>query len=134
MFALKENVLTLVIVALTTAIFILVLLGNSILDSKESIIKGLNQEIAEKQVEISRLSFSNKHLTLVIEDTNRKVEALEVDYNKALDTYNRHLKKPPVVRYEVIYKYADKNITKSEECTDVKNILNSLSAVNYDSL
>ena len=134
MIGLKENMSTLLIVALTTTIGLLLLTGLSIIDSKEEEIKRLSQEIVEKQVEISSLSVSNKHLVATIEDSNRKITALEVDYNKSLDTYNRHLKKPPDIRYEVIYKTVDKNTTKSEECEDVKNTLNSLSLINYGDL
>lgn len=134
MIGLKENISTLLIVALTTTIGLLLLIGVSIIDSKEEEIKMLRQEVIEKQVEISSLSFSNKHLQAAIESTNRKISALEVDYNKSLDTYNRHLKKPPDVRYEVIYKNIDRNNTNSVECEDVKNTLNSLSVINYDNL
>lgn len=97
------------------------------ISTHESTIDRLTESNSKKDLEVDRYRLS-------ISNQNAKIEKLRLDKEKAEADLANWKKLPKEVRYEVIYKYINKEIIKSEECDDIKSILNSLSNINYNNL
>lgn len=134
MFNLRENTQTLIIVALGTALSLTLLASMYAIEDREEELSLLRETFSNEQKKTAALTISNMGLKASIKESNLKLEAIEVDYDKAILLYKKQLEKPPDVRYEVIYKYIDREVAKSGECNDIKNVLNSLSNIDYNDL
>lgn len=134
MFNIKENIQIFIIVALGTALVLGYFVVSSALETKNSIIAALRKDVAVCQSKSAGLEISNLGLKNIIIESNSKIEALAVDHNKSVALYEKEKNRKPEVRYEVIYKYINRDISKSGECNDIKNVLNSLSSIDYNDL
>ena len=88
----------------------------------------IQTKLANKNLEVERLENSlNKQSALV--------EALEVDRNSSLTKLQEWKNKPAEVRYKTIYKTIYKEgVVKSNECKDIKSMLNDVKLINFNSL
>lgn len=106
------------------------------LDNK---IGALEEEVVQLDNDIVQLQASKivKETELdmcvaTVKQMNTAVENMQVDMNASLDKYNKLKSKKPEVKYEVIYKYMDKEA--SNECEDIKASIRAIRGIDYDSL
>ena len=102
-----------------------------------SVIDGLQEAVEKGRYELQvcanekmALSMSNKALSEAVDRNNAVIELMKVDVKEATDKYNKLKSQAP----KVVEKYIDRTIVKSEECDDIKSIVNGLSHIDYDRL
>jgi len=98
---------------------------------QETKIANLNTEIAYNEITISKLKNGNEELKKAINISNEKLSKISVDLDKARQTLDEWKRKPPEVRYEVIYKIRE---VKSNDCNTTKDVLNSIRNLDYSRL
>ena len=100
--------------------------------NKKLEIATLKQEISSREVFIAKLESSNAQSKTLITKQNEAMKEITTDRELALNKLEEWRAKPPKVRYEVIYK--DREIIKSNDCTDIKSRLNDVRAIDFNSL
>lgn len=100
--------------------------------SKKLEIATLKQEISIKEVFIAKLESSNAQIKLLTTKQNESIEAMTVDRDEALFKLEKWRALPPKIKYEVIYK--DREVVKSNECDDIKSVINDVRTVDFERL
>ena len=84
-------------------------------------------QIAKLETELVVCSTNNETLKNAITDQNTKVEALRVDYESSVAKYNELAQKPESVRFEKVFVKVPTIQVKSNECDDIKKLLDEIS-------
>lgn len=100
--------------------------------SKKLEIATLKQEISTKEVFIAKLESSNAQSKLLMTKQNESIEAMTVDRDEALFKLEKWRALPPKIKYEVIYK--DREVIKSNECDDIKSVIDDVRTVDFERL
>ncbi len=100
--------------------------------SKKLEIATLKQEISTKEVFIAKLESSNAQIKLLTTKQNESIETLKANRDEALLKLEKWKALPPKIRYEVIYK--DREVIKSNECDDIKSIIDDVRSVDFERL
>jgi len=103
----------------------------SLFQSKNLEIANLNIAVAEYQTLVTRLDASNSQIKLLSKKQNESIKALAVDRDISLAKLEQWKALPPKVKYEIIYKSGE---IKSNECKYIKNIINDVRSIDFDSL
>lgn len=74
---------------------------------------------------------NNATLKNAITEQNTKVEALRVDYESNIAKYNELAQKPESVRFEKVFVKVPTIQVKSNECDDIKKLLDEISKEGY---
>ena len=86
----------------------------------------LNNYINDLKLEISNLEKDKLELVYSIDKQNNTILAMEVDLENKLKELEEYKLLPPEVKYKTIYKEIPAITKKSDECADIKEVLNSL--------
>ena len=90
----------------------------------------LQNDLTQKEIDLSNEKANNTTLRATIKDQNEKVEANRNDYNSKIKQYEQWKNQPQ----EVKYKYITKEV-RSNECEDIKkSIDNSIDRLNNNRL
>ena len=112
-------------------IFIMILgLGFYITTLKVSIHK-LEKEINSLNTELLHRALESERLAAALKRQNEKVMLIKSDRENALSKLRKWKNKPPDVRYKTIIRYRE---VKSNECKDIKNILDDINVTDFNSL
>lgn len=82
--------------------------------------------IASKDVDIANLKLTVADCKHTIEASNKAISEMEADYTTKVDELEKWKKKPPSVRYEVIYEKYPSAEVKSNECNATFTILDEI--------
>ena len=94
-------------------------------------IQGLKADLAEEQTARVVAEANVASLRGAVENQNAKIKSIEVDRDKNLTRYEELKKQPEKVRYRVIYEHISKLDTKSDECEDIKELLDEIRKAGY---
>ncbi|HKM19360.1 MAG TPA: hypothetical protein VJY14_04775 [Aliarcobacter sp.] len=64
----------------------------------------------------------------IIDKQNKEIESKKVDYEKNIKDFEEWKNQPPETRYKEVIKYKE---VKSNECEDIKNIINSIRSTSF---
>lgn len=94
------------------------------IDNLEKTVKELREEIGIKESALITEKHNYVTIEAALKDANAAVEKLGVKYGSAMVQLEAERNKPKDVKYEVIYKYIDKE--DSNECEDIKYAIDGL--------
>jgi len=95
-------------------------------------IANLNTAVSEYETLVAKLEASNAQTKALITKQNEVIEEITTDRELALNKLEEWRAKPPQVKYEVIYK--DREVIKSDDCKDIKNRLDDVRTIDFNSL
>ena len=93
----------------------------------------IQSELQDKKIEILHLQKQDILMKNSIEEQNSKIESLKSDRAKKEEQLKEWKAKPTKIRYKVLYKTKYLEV-KSNDCKDIKNSLNAVRRINYNSL
>jgi hypothetical protein len=101
----------------------------------KSQISDLNNTLLTTKVELAAEQRQSVLYKSVLEQQNREIEDLMIDGAEARTELEAWQERPPEVRYKTLYKtiYKTKEV-KSNECKDIKELIDNVRAIDYDSL
>ena len=93
----------------------------------------LQLETKVAQLETSLVVCNTNKLTIenALSSQNERVEAMRVDNEIALKKYQEVIEKPPEIRYEVVYKKVATIGVKSDECEEIKKLVDDIRNAGY---
>ena len=101
-------------------------------------IHGLKKKIEELQstlkdsyIEVANSKLEATRYKAALESQSSRIEALEVNKDKAERELAKWKEKPAKIRYNTIYKIRE---VKSSSCKDIKSTINSIRKINYKDL
>ena len=66
---------------------------------------------------------------------NDKFKALEQDYNKTLEEFNKWKNRKPEIKYKYIYKTITRDVNISrDDCKDVDNLIDNIKTIDFGAL
>ncbi len=79
---------------------------------------------------------NNAVLRSKINENNSRIEQITVRYGEAIKKVNKWKDKEPVIKYKVLYKTLPAEVieVKSNECKDIKSIIDGVRSINYDDI
>lgn len=97
-----------------------------IIQKHKATIADLNTEVAYNEITIDKFKSSNEELKRVIHVSNEKLSKISVNLDKARQSLDDWKRKPPEIRYEVIYQKIPTIEVKSNEYEDIKIMLDDI--------
>jgi cell division protein FtsL len=91
----------------------------------------LNMSILESRVELANEQRQSELFKSALDSQTKEIENLAVDKTKADMKLAEWKAKPDKIKYEVIYKIRE---VKSDECEDIKNVIDSVRNLDYERL
>lgn len=110
----------------------LLLVGTGVYNKLE--VSGLENEAAMIKTELIECKYRSNAYKLSLNNQTKAIEALRVDYNISLVELEEWRVKPPKFRYKTIYEYIPKIEYIKGDCNDTKELINSISTINYNIL
>ena len=86
----------------------------------------LSNYISNLKLKIANLEKDKIELSFVLDNQNKALESIRVDRDNKLKELEYIKSLPPEIKYQTIYKEIPKILEKSDECEDIKEVLNSL--------
>jgi len=119
-----------VIVLIATFLLTIIITSGLYIKFQSAKIQVLQNDLTQKEIDLSNEKANNTTLRATIKDQNEKVEANRNDYDSKIKQYEQWKNQPQ----EVKYKYITKEV-KSNECEDIKkSIDNSIDRLNNNRL
>ena len=112
------------VLMLTAALGYIALLKSDI----RSLEAKIDKEKSAKIIESQNLQQCSREL----EALNERIDAERSDYEAKIRRYEATLRQKPKVRYKVIYQISKEK--KSDECEDIKAVLDGVRSIPFDSL
>ena len=94
-------------------------------------IEALKKSLLQNQVKLANSKLESTRYKAALDSQNKEIERLKVQENIAEVKLKKWKSKPPDVKYKVIYKVRE---VKSDDCKDIKNVINSVRHIDYNSL
>ena len=94
-------------------------------------IRELRSDLKDSYVELANSKLESSRYKSALDAQSREVELLSVDKQKADKKLAEWKAKPAEIRYNVIYKIRK---VKSNECKQIKAVINSIRSINYTDL
>lgn len=91
----------------------------------------LEKAVAGLTTEKVSLEMNNLRLKSVIDEQNDAIEQVAAQYADKVDAYNRLANKPAEIRYKTVYKEVPALIKNSNECEDIKKLLDEIRKAGY---
>lgn len=91
----------------------------------------LNVEIDMLTVELALSKSNEVSLSAAIENQNAEVSKYKVDLENKMVEYAQLLDKPAEIRYETVYKKIPSIKVQSDECRDIKKLLDDIRIAGY---
>ena len=86
----------------------------------------LDRYIGNLKLKIADLEKDKIELNFVLDNQNKALESIRIDRDNKLKELEYIKSLPPEIKYQTIYKEIPKITEKSDECEDIKEILDSL--------
>ena len=94
-------------------------------------IQDLRSQLTQNQVELANYRLQSERYKNAIDIQNRQVNELKVSKDNALDKLSKWKALPPKIKYRTITKIRE---VKSNDCKDIKNTINAIRNIDYNSL
>ena len=94
-------------------------------------IQDLRSQLTQNQVELANYRLQSERYKNAIDIQNRQINELKVSKDNALDKLNKWKALPPKIKYRTITKIRE---VKSNDCKDIKNTINAIRNIDYNSL
>jgi len=116
-----------------TAIIIIIvsIVGYIYISSLKSQITTLRGDLKDSQVELANYKLESTRCKNSLENQNESIESLKANEALNLAKLKKWKEKPTNDRYKVIRKIVE---VESNECKDIKNVLNAVPTIDYNSL
>ena len=94
-------------------------------------IQDLRSQLTQNQVELANYRLESERYKNAIDIQNKQIEELKVSKNNALAKLNKWKALPPKIKFRTITKIRE---VKSNDCKDIKNTINAIRNIDYNSL
>jgi hypothetical protein len=94
-------------------------------------IERLNVSLAEIETKLVVSETNTYQCKAQVKSQNDAITKLEMDYSKANAEYQKLLNQPPEVRFKTVYKEVPSIGVKSDECKDIKKLLDDIRNAGY---
>ena len=94
----------------------------------KSELEKVQAEFSEQGKELAIEKANNTVIKATIESQNNAIESQKVEYSEKLQELEDWKNKPSEVKYKEVIKYKE---VKSNECEDIKNIINSMRSTSF---
>ena len=94
-------------------------------------IQDLKNQLGKEYVELANYKLESERYKNAIDAQNKLVVDLKVSKNNALAKLNKWKALPPKIKYKTITKIRE---VKSNDCKDIKNTINAIRNIDYNSL
>ena len=94
-------------------------------------IQDLRSQLTQNQVELANYRLQSERYKNAIDIQNKQINELKVSKDNALDKLSKWKALPPKVKYKTITKIRE---VKSNDCKDIKNTINAIRNIDYNSL
>ena len=91
----------------------------------------LKEQLNKNQIEIANFKLENERYKNAITTQNKQIEELKASKDNALAKLNKWKALPPKIKYRTITKIRE---VKSNDCKDIKNTINAIRNIDYNSL
>ena len=94
-------------------------------------IERLEAELTSTRADLAVKESSIVGLKAKIEKQNDEVDRLAIDLQNRTDAYTKLLDQPEKVRYRVVYETVESIGVKSDECEDIKKLIDDIRSAGY---
>ena len=94
-------------------------------------IQDLRSQLTQNQVELANYKLESERYKNAIDIQNNKINELKISKDNALDKLNKWKALPDKIKYRTITKIRE---VKSNDCKDIKNTINAVRNIDYNSL
>lgn len=91
----------------------------------------LETRVAELETSLVVCNTNKVAIENALTSQNDKVESMRADSEAALKKYQELVEKPPEIRYEVVYKKVPTIGVKSDECEEIKKLVDDIRNAGY---
>lgn len=99
-------------------------------DLQEQILT-LNSSLKDSYIEVANEKLQSSRYKSSLDSQNKGIELSKVSQAEARDKLRKWRAKPPEVRYITITKIRE---VKSDECEDIRKVINSVKLIDFNSL
>ena len=93
----------------------------------KSQINNLQDLLKDNQIELANSKLQSERYKNALDSQNKEVEALKLNEKLSLAKLKKWKSLPPKIKYKTITKIRE---VKSDECKDIKNVLNAVKLIN----
>ena len=115
-------------IILITAVAVMFLIGGAYNYFIKSELEKVQTKYSKQTEELAVEKANNTALRASIENQNKAVEEIKVDLENNLKDFEEWKNKPIETKYKEVIKYKE---VKSNECKDIKNIINSIRSTSF---
>ena len=115
-------------IILIVAVAVIFLIGGAYNYFIKSELEKVQAEYSKQTKELAVEKANNTTLRASIENQNKAVEETKVDLEENLREFEEWKNQPVEVKYKEVIKYKE---IKSNECEDIKNIINSIRSTSF---
>lgn len=94
-------------------------------------IEALKKSLLTNQVKLANSKLQSTRYKAALDSQNKEIEGLKAQRTLAESKLKKWKSKPPDVKYKVIYKVRE---VKSDDCKDIKNVIDTVRHFDYNSL
>ena len=110
-----------VVCTVLAGIAVYLYIGNLRLEAK---VRGLESDLVVCKT-------NNVTVKAALDTQNEKIASMEIDLEEKKAKYQELLNQPPEIRYEVIYKKVPSIEVKSDECEEIKKLIDDIRSAGY---
>jgi predicted Holliday junction resolvase-like endonuclease len=118
-------------IIITGVVAILIISISTYVYMLKKTITELNTSLLESKIELAKEQRQSALYRSTLDNQTKEIESLAVDKSKADKKLAEWRAKPADVRYEVIYKMRE---VKSDECADIKTVIDNIRNLDYSRL
>jgi len=97
----------------------------------KSKIQDLENSLKDNQIELANSKLQSERYKNALDSQNKEIEALKLNEKLSLAKLKKWKSLPPKIKYKTITKIRE---VKSNECKDIKNQLDAVRHIDYNSL
>lgn len=91
----------------------------------------LEAKVSGLETDLVVCKTNNVTVKAALDTQNEKITSMEIDLEERNAKYQELLNQPPEIRYEVIYKKVPSIEVKSNECKEIKKLIDDIRAAGY---
>ena len=96
------------------------------IENQKDVIASLEKTIAEQNAEAAIAELEVSECLASVTTQNEKLEGMRIDYEQRIKMLEARKQLPASVRYEVVYKETPTMEVESDECEDIKILLDTI--------
>ncbi len=98
------------------------------IENQEDVIASLEKSLVDAQADRIELELEKSECRTAVDKQNELLVGMRIEYEKRAAKLEKRKELSPQTRYEVIYKTIPNMEVESDECKDIKNMLDSIRA------